>query len=130
MVDNLWQIVETALEAHHRCGKDRAYLFSLNRIFHKYVNRDGLERVPLLSDETCEITRHVLDREGLVKLELFHERPKPARQDGPIVVVEHQGVRYVVDGNNRLNLWLAANGSIEAEVIVIRPRSPAEARRP
>lgn len=83
--------------------------------------------MPLLSDQTCKITRHVLDREGLAKLELFHERPKPARQDGPIVVVEFEGLRYVVDGNNRLNQWLATDGPIEAEVIVIRPRPQADA---
>lgn len=127
MVDNLWQIVETALKAHHRGGRDRAYLFSLNRIFHKYVERDGLERAPLLSDQTCEITSHVLDRDELAEIELYHERSRPARQDGPVVVVEFEGVRYVVDGNNRLNQWLATDGPIEAEVIVIRPRSPADA---
>ena len=127
MVDNLWQIVETALKAHHRSGRDRAYLFSLNRIFHKYVKRDGLESVPLLSDQTCEITRRIVDRGELARLELYHSIGKPNRQDGPIVVVELEGVRYVVDGNNRLNQWLATNEPVEAEVIVIRPHPPADA---
>ena len=60
-----------------------------------------------LRPETCTVTQETLTSEDLKRLKLFDRTTAPPAQERePIIVVEIEGVRHVIDGRRRVMQWI------------------------
>jgi hypothetical protein len=125
MIDSLWCQARTAFE-FHRYGvtpRDSDAQTALNRIAAKCLNLSA----PQHFDSTNCGIRHVFIEPGdLPHLERYHSRNMPARgyEDiEPIVIVEIERRRVVIDGNTRVNRWIARGKSKRTSAIIITPNS-------
>ena len=72
-----------------------------------------------ISEDTCTIRREWYRPAELRTLKLRHSGDRPQQDDGPIIVVEYFGARYVVDGTKRTNQRIKARAEQAHEVLVI-----------
>ena len=59
--------------------------------------------IGFISESTCAVRREWLGLAELGELKRRHEEDMPLREGGPIVAVEHNGEKHVVDGTKRTN---------------------------
>jgi hypothetical protein len=67
------------------------------------------------------IREAVLDVEALRHLTVSRTEAVPNRWDEPIVVLSFKGAHYVIDGNRRVNGWLAQANPQPRRAIIIEP---------
>jgi len=116
--DDLWDQVHAAFEAH-RLPTDPNAQAALNRIAAKCL---GSVEVESFDPSNCGVRQELLSAGDLRTLERYHRKTNPGRTHEPIVVLEFGGRRLVVDGNKRVNKWIA-DGALELRsVIIITPR--------
>ena len=115
--ERLWSRILAAFEAHRKPGVDVNANAALERVAGKC---QGTSEQIRLNPSTCTAREESLSLAALRELVVFHPRKSPQWSHGPIVVLVHLNRRVVIDGNNRVNLWLAeqAPGPFEAFVIV------------
>lgn len=116
----LWQRVYAAFERHSH--KDPSTHAGLERIAKKCL---GLAETKPFNPTNCAIRSERLLAEQLVPLVRYHARMNPRRDGGAIVVLEYQGHAFVIDGNNRVNKWVADKQPGPFEAIVITPHEDA-----
>jgi hypothetical protein len=110
----LWRRVHAAFEGHSR--NDPSTQAGLERIAKKCL---GLTERRPFNQTNCTIRAEVFHPEQLASLVRYHDRTKPQREGQAIVVLEYQGRRFVIDGNNRVNKWVAEKRLEPFEAIVI-----------
>ena len=115
----LWQRILAVFEAH-RQPTDSDAQAALNRIAMKCL---GLDKPSAFDPDTCTVSLEILEPSDLRSLKTFHRRDRPAREVEPIVVLESDGKRYVVDGNNRVNKWSAQHENVSRSAIVLKLRA-------
>jgi hypothetical protein len=115
--DDLWQQAFQAFEAH-RLATDPNAQAALDRIASKCL-RLGERRS--FDPSNCTIRQEVLNAEDLPTLERYHNKKTPGRIHEPIVLLEIDGRRLVIDGNKRVNRWIAERATSARAAILIAP---------
>lgn len=88
------------------------------------LNRLVRERIsgrapPEVNEITATIRRESWTLEQLQALERKHERVNDKDDNRPLVVVKYGDRKLLIDGNHRLNRWLAARSGGHREVLLI-----------
>jgi len=88
------------------------------------LNRLVRERIsgrapPEVNEMTATIQREFWTVEQLQALERKHERVNDENDNRPLVVVKYSHRKLLIDGNHRVNRWLAAQSGSQREVLVI-----------
>ncbi len=117
----LWRRIHAAFDAH-RQATDKDAQAALERIAAKCL---GLASPKPFNRSNSLVREEMMSAALLNDLVRYHERTRPLRPCGPIVVLLHQGRRVVIDGNNRVNMWLAQNAPGPFYAIVIEPSENA-----
>ena len=118
---DLWRQVHAAFHPH-RLGTDRDAQAALNRIAAKCL---GSREVKPFDSANCTIRQDFLDSAELLVLKRYHDKRTPGRVHEPIVVLEYGGERWVIDGNKRVNKWIADGCTQSRLAIVITPKPGA-----
>ena len=111
----LWLQALQAFEPHRRPTDPDAQA-ALNRIAAKCLRS---VEVRSYDPRSCSIRLEVMTPLELAGLERYHTRTTPNRTHEPIVVLESDGRRIVIDGNSRVNKWLGDGSSQSRSAIVI-----------
>ena len=111
--EDLWALVQAAFP--HAPTREKA-IAEADRILRK-----DFPTLPpnYISEDTCTIRREWYRLAELRTLKLRHSGDRPQRDDGPVIVVEYFGARYVVDGTKRTNQRIKTNAEEPNEVLVI-----------
>jgi hypothetical protein len=120
--DDLWPEVYQAFPY----PRDRVQS-EINRIAMKCLKQAGVvPDVEVFDASTCDVTKVLVARSELAKLVRYHDRTTPTDRTSPIVIVRAGGTDVVVEGNNRVNKWVAEDSgtSSPALVITLRDRTP------
>lgn len=117
MSDDLWSALDNALTLKRR--RD-ATVARLNQLLQKRFPDmpDGY-----LTAGNCELSREMLTAVQLQQFNPRHDRTEPHQMNGPLVVFEQRGERYLFDGTNRLNVWLRDGDAEEHETIIVKRMS-------
>ena len=91
----------------------------LNRLVREYFP----ELTTILEETTCKIRFEIVPVSNIRRLEVSHNRAKPERGgQESIIIFSHQGRSVVVDGNNRVNVYLSSNECKPMPAIIIELR--------
>ena len=120
--ERLWSRILAALEAHRKPGVDADAQAALERVAAKCL---GSVEPIRLNPSTCSVREELLSSAALRDLIVYHPRKSPKRSHGAIVILANLNCRVVIDGNNRVNLWLAEQAPGPFEAIVIVPNHAA-----
>jgi hypothetical protein len=115
--EDLWKRVQAAF--HYARSRERA-IAEADRIFRKSFPEFPMNYI---SEAACDIRFERLSREMLSDLELRSTMDRPQFGTGTIIIVEHLGKRYVVDGTKRVNRWKFHNISETDQAVIISRRS-------
>jgi hypothetical protein len=69
-----------------------------------------------------ELRREWLTAAQLTQFNPGHLRATPKQMEGPLLAGEYRGQTYMLDGTNRLNVWLRDGDTSEHEIIIVRAR--------
>jgi len=114
--DVLWPALDTALTAKRTRDATIARLDQLLR--KRFTDLPG----NYLTQDNCELWRESLTAEQLQRFNPGHDRAEPRQMSGPVVVFERGSERYMLDGTNRLNVWLRDGDNAVHETIIVRKR--------
>ena len=104
----------------HPQGPDPDAQFALDRVVKDCLR---FKKVHRIDSSTCEIRDEHLDFDDLKALIRYHEGKEPQRDQEPIIVLESANRRWLIDGHNRVNKWLANEAREERRAIrFARPR--------
>jgi hypothetical protein len=90
------------------------------------LNRLLRKRFPNLpqryfTEERSEVRREWLTAEQLAQFNAGHTRVlDPHRTSGPLIACEYRGQTYMLDGTNRLNVWLRDGDKTLHATIIVR----------
>jgi hypothetical protein len=118
---DLWEEIFRALEFHrYRQGHpaDVSAQAALNRIAAKCLGTSERTFEP----SNCRVHKEFLTTQQLTGLKRYHPRCSPARDCEPIVVIEFNGFKWVIDGNTRVNKWIETGSQNMRCAIVITPK--------
>ncbi|MEO7859127.1 MAG: hypothetical protein ABIU05_01585 [Nitrospirales bacterium] len=115
--EELWQRVDVAL---NQAQTRQVTISELNRLLVKW----GVGAPPAYISERSTIRREWLTARQLERFRRGHTRTE-ARQFGPpLIAVEFGGSTFILDGTNRINVWLRDGENTPHEVIVLGPSEP------
>lgn len=118
--NHLWELAYSCLE-HHRKSNDGTANDALNRLVREYV---PAARDVRLGEENCSIREESWTNDQLAQVARRHSRANPKHEAGPLLVVVYNGVGYLVDGNNRVNKWIAQQDIGFHPVLIIEYGQP------
>ena len=114
MADDLWGRVDAALiQARSR---DET-VSELNRLLRK---RFADLPASYFEENGCELRREWLTARQLAEFHPKHDRMAPRQMAGPLLACEYQGRIYLLDGTNRLNVWIRDGDTEVHETIIVR----------
>jgi hypothetical protein len=86
----------------------------------KLVNeRFGRGNWAEINEQDWSIRSEVLPLDRIREFDRKHGRRNPRGFDGPLVAAEFRGHRYILDGTNRINKWIAEGEAVDREVLII-----------
>jgi len=124
--DELWRQVAEAFEPH-RLDTDPDWLAALNRIAAKCLASGGAS---VFNSSSCAIRGQVLTPSQLSSLKTYRDKTTPGRIQEPIVVLEFAGESWVIDGNKRVNKWVAEHDTQPRRAVIITSRTREFKRDP
>jgi hypothetical protein len=122
----LWGRIYAAFEPY-RWLTDPDAEAALNRIAAKCL---GLILPMAFSPSTGVVHEETVSLAAAQHLERYHACANPQWPDGAIIVVRYEGRSVVLDGNNRVNLWVRDGTQPQRDLLVIVPRLPDPGRSP
>lgn len=114
-VSTLWDEALSLLE-FHRKAHDSTAIDVLNRLVSERVS--GIRGVRLGPD-SCTIREDRWPIERLASAERKHQRDAPRYMIEPVIVVAYAGRTLLIDGNNRVNEWLARGERRTRRVLIM-----------
>jgi hypothetical protein len=95
----------------------------VNRIAAKCLKK-ALGRPYALSigPPTCYVHEEVIRGSELPNLIRYHDRVKKTSRTTPIVILRIEGKSIVIEGNNRVNRWVANGEPTPRQALIIQPR--------
>jgi len=120
---DFWQSVYAAFP--YPLGRVRA---EINRIAAKCLKQAlGWTGPITLDPSTCDVRAEVIGGKELGDLVCYHGRVNTTGRTTAIVIVRMQGKSVVIEGNNRVNRWVAEGDLTPRQALVIVPREGAPA---
>jgi hypothetical protein len=118
--DAMWDQVYDAFKDHKIRPIDQSPQVNLNRIAAKYIGGS-------FDPSNCDIHEEVLTPDELRQLKRYSEDDAvPHRPDEePIVVLVHNGQRFVIDGRRRVTKWLKEENPKSRLALIIEPKASA-----
>jgi len=113
----LWAYVHAVLDSDRK-PKDRTPQHRLNRLTREFVGD-----CPNVDASTFQIRLEKWSTEDFSKVRRHHTREKPRGFDGAVFVVILKGERLLIDGGNRVNVWLR-DGDTEIHDVVVIEHQP------
>jgi hypothetical protein len=114
--DALWDQVRAAFEAHQIPGIDHTPQMALDRIAAKCIHLS-------FNDSNCTVREQALSLDDLRHLRCYHDNAHPERDGDSIVVLVHEGQRFVIDGNKRVNKWVKEGSTERRSALIIEPKA-------
>ena len=120
LADDLWLRVDAALIQAAAVRKPfRSLIASLRKRFPDLPQN-------YFSEEACELRQEWLTATQLSTFNPGHFRSEPRQMAGPLLACEYNGDTYMLDGTNRLNVWLR-DGDVEMhETIIVKKRDDGD----
>lgn len=115
-VRELWALAYRTLKPK---ATDRSPNACLNRLLRERISG---RTPPEVNELTATIQKESWTRKQLQELERKHERINDKDDNRPLVVVKYGHQKILIDGNHRVNRWLAARTDSEHEVLLIEIR--------
>ena len=115
-VSKLWDEALSLLD-FHRKASDATPVDVVNRLVCERIAGALAVR---LGPNTCAIREDYWPIDRLASTERKHQCDTPRHMIEPVIVVEYEGHALLIDGNNRVNEWLARGGNASRRVIVVR----------
>jgi hypothetical protein len=114
MSEDLWQALDTVLTLKRT---RQATVARLNALWRKrFPEARGFD----LTEENVQLSRQSFTAGELQRFNPGHDRAEPQQMNGPVVVFEQAGERYMFDGTNRLNVWLRSGDQARHEAIIVK----------
>ena len=95
---------------------------SPNACLNRLVNERSLNKRVVLNEKTANVSEELWASPLLQKLDRWHKKQHDFDDDRPLVVVDIELRKLVIDGNHRLTRWLATSAVAHRPVLVIRPK--------
>lgn len=105
---------------YHRKDADQNAQSALDRIAMKCL---GLSERKSFNPDNCSIREENLSLGNLGDLVVYHDRTRPKKMAGPIVVLVYNGRRFVIEGNTRANSWRARMYKGPFTALILEPRT-------
>jgi hypothetical protein len=118
MIDeDLWNRVDIAI---NQARTRQETISELNRLLQKW---NVGAPASYISEHSSAIRREWLTPQQMEQLFIRgHTRTNVRRFDSPLVAVEYDGKTYMLDGTNRINIWLKEGNTEQHEVIILGPK--------
>ena len=113
--EQLWREAYDALKWH---DKKRNAQTVLDRQVRKFFG----DRANRFDSSNCDIYEAMLSPDELRQTERKPTSREPRRLSEPIILLELEGRRYVMDGHNRIRIWLESGNGASRRAIIIAPR--------
>jgi hypothetical protein len=114
--EELWKLVYSTLRPKAKDG-------SPNGCLNRLVRERSLQKPVNLNEKTADVYEELWSTPLLGSLERWHKRQHDFDDDRPLVIVELEGRKLVIDGNHRLTRWLANDAVAHRPLLVIRPKT-------
>lgn len=119
--EKLWKQIYDSFK-YHRTSSNPNAQSAMDRIAMKCL---GLPKRESFNPKTCTVREGILSADSLRDLKLYHPRNQPHHLNGPIVVLIYKGEKVVIEGNNRVNTWIARQLKGPFSAIFVEPRKDA-----
>ena len=116
--ETLWRQIHQSFE-YHRETTDRDAQAAMDRIASKCIRSSTRKS---FNPSNCSVREDFIPASSLQELKLYHSRASPYHLNGPIIVLLYDQDRVVIEGNNRVNAWLARQTKGPFSVIMVEPR--------
>ena len=117
----LWHQVHAAFEFHRKKADPNAQA-AMDRVAAKCI---GSSTPVSFNATNCLLREELLSSVSLHELTLYHKRGTPYHRKAPIVVLLHKGKKIVIDGNTRVNAWIAHGDKGPFSAIIVEPKTNA-----
>jgi hypothetical protein len=117
----LWCRIHESFK-YHREATDPDAQAAMDRIATKCIR---LSTRKSFNANNCAVREGLLEATSLHELRLYHSRAHPYHLNGPIIVLLYEGAKVVIEGNTRVNAWIAGQYPGPFEVIIVEPRENA-----
>lgn len=115
----LWRRIHESFE-YHRGESDPDAQAAMGRVAAKCL---GLSTPKSFNVTNCAVREELLSATSLHDLKRYHQRASPYHLNGPIVVLGYGGDRVVIEGNNRVNAWIARKFEGPFSAIIVEPHA-------
>lgn len=112
--DNLWAELLSLLPQK---SSDPTKIHTLNRLAREQAKRK--KHLKWLDPSSCTLHRAVWPISRLLTLNRRHTDDTPQNETVPVIVLNHDGNYFLIDGNNRLNKWAGEGRGGEHQVIIV-----------
>lgn len=114
---DFWERVDAALVQ----GRNRAQTLSeVNRLCRKL---DSSVPPLYVTESNTTLKQEWLTPKQLDAFKRGHDRNTPRHIGGPLIAINHRGTTFMLDGTNRINMWLKQGNTEMHEVIILSPQS-------
>jgi len=113
----LWRRIHESFE-YHREATDPDAQAAMDRIATKCIRSSTRKS---FNANNCAVREGLLAATSLHELRLYHSRANPYHLDGPIIVLLYDGAKVVIEGNTRVNAWIARQFEGPFGVIMVEP---------
>lgn len=122
----LWNSLDEILQINLSAHVDRSGIDKLNRLAKK-----GFPEIREANSDFNPETSHIeltchTDLRELGEYKLAHTKSGARSQESSLVVILMNGISFIVDGNHRINGWLAGQNDSGFTVIRITPRQASD----
>jgi hypothetical protein len=115
--ETLWRRIHPSFE-YHREATDCDAQTAMDRIASKCIRSSTRKS---FNPSNCSVREDSLPASSLQNLKLYHSRANPYHLNGPIIILLYDQERVVIEGNNRVNAWLARQTKGPFSVITVEP---------
>ena len=120
-IEKLWRRIHESFE-HHREATDPDAQAAMDRIATKCIRSPTRKS---FNASNCTVREDLLPANSLRGLRLHHSRANPYHLNGPIIVLLYNQDKVVIEGNNRVNAWIALQFKGPFSMITVEPREDA-----
>jgi len=124
---NLLEEMKAVLKPH--TGSKESIEQFFNRQLHERIVGERLDqpmptvRLLQLSDYEVDVLEESWSNAQLKTFPPWHTRKNPVRTDVPLIVFRGWGKLCLIDGQKRVNLWIATENDGPHRVLVVEPHS-------
>jgi hypothetical protein len=119
--EELWRRIHESFE-YHREATDPDAQAAMDRIATKCIRSSTRKS---FNANNCAVREGLFAATSLHELRLYHSRANPYHLNGPIIILLYDGAKVVIEGNTRVNVWIARQFEGPFGVIMVEPHENA-----